>query len=113
MQVKGEMFSAAFVNKKALCQDCDETTLRDDDSTLSVMRKRNVLSVYTHQDCLVTNVSNTPRFLLGVLISSFAFTPYPDRDARILTSLHMIRRGATSSSLVPCCHHRRPSHFDL
>ena len=61
-------------------------TLRDDDSTLSVMRKRNVLSVYTHQDCLLTNVSNTPsifarsaeivvRILLHILIAMPGFLP--------------------------------------
>ena len=114
VQVKGAMFSAVFVNQKALCQDRDETTLREDDSTLSVIRKRNVLSVYTHQDCLLTIVSDTPpRSLLSVLRSSLTLTPYPDRDARILTSFHMIHRGATSSLLVHCCHYRRPSHFDI
>ena len=114
VQVKGQGFSAVFVNQKALCQDRDETTLKEDDATLSVIRKRNVLSVYTHQDCLLTIVSNTPpRSLLGVLRSSITLAPYPDRDAWILTSLHKIHRGATSSFLVPCCHHRRPSHFGI
>ena len=60
------------MNQKALCQDRDETTLKEDDSTLSVIRKRNVLSVYKHQIYLLTIVSNrwtNERFWLIMLIA--------------------------------------------
>ena len=51
-------FTAAFVNQKALCQDRDRTTLREDGSTLSVIKHR-MCSVYTQHPCLHTIVSNT------------------------------------------------------
>ena len=57
VQVKREKFSAVFVKQKALCQDCDETTLKENDSTLSVIK---------HRICLCTRNKTVHSLLLDL-----------------------------------------------